>query len=113
MASWRRCLARPSRSGRKVGLAKVPETSTGTTRRAGKEIHITITDNGPGIPPEHLARVFDPFFTTKDPGQGTGLGLAISFQIIEKMGGRLLLENVTPRGSRATVILPVVIPEPK
>jgi two-component system NtrC family sensor kinase len=86
---------------------------TGTTRRAGKEIHITITDNGPGIPPEHLARVFDPFFTTKDPGQGTGLGLAISFQIIEKMGGRLLLENVTPRGSRATVILPVVIPEPK
>jgi two-component system NtrC family sensor kinase len=83
------------------------------TRRLDKEIRVTITDNGPGIPPEHLARVFDPFFTTKEPGRGTGLGLAISFQIIEKMGGRLLLENVTPRGSRATVILPVVIPGPK
>ena len=83
------------------------------TRRLDKEIRVTITDNGPGIPPEHLARVFDPFFTTKEPGRGTGLGLAISFQIIEKMGGRLLLENVAPRGSRATVILPVVIPGPK
>jgi len=86
---------------------------TCATRRVDKEIRITFTDDGPGIPPEHLPRVFDPFFTTKEPGRGTGLGLAISFQIIEKMGGRLLLENLSPRGTRATVILPVVIPDRK
>lgn len=83
------------------------------TRRQDSEIRVTVTDNGPGIAPEHLPRIFDPFFTTKEPGRGTGLGLAISFQIIEKMGGRLLLENAAPRGTLATVILPVVIPGPK
>jgi two-component system NtrC family sensor kinase len=86
---------------------------TCATRQIDKEIRVAITDNGPGIPPEQLPRVFDPFFTTKEPGRGTGLGLAISFQIIEKMGGRLLLENAAPRGTRATVVLPVVIPERK
>ncbi|MES1205021.1 MAG: ATP-binding protein [Pseudomonadota bacterium] len=35
---------------------------------------LTVTDDGPGIPPELLPRIFDPFFTTKDVGEGSGLG---------------------------------------
>ncbi len=42
----------------------------------------SVTDNGPGITPEHVQRVFDPFFTTKPVGEGTGLGLNISYDVI-------------------------------
>jgi signal transduction histidine kinase len=48
-----------------------------------EQIHITISDNGHGIPQENLKKVFDPFFTTKDPGKGTGLGLSITYNIIK------------------------------
>ncbi len=83
------------------------------TTRTRDEIVVSIADDGPGISPEHRHRVFDPFFTTKDPGKGTGLGLAISYQIIEKMRGRILMENVEPHGTRVAVHLPIVLPEKK
>jgi len=54
---------------------------------------LTVRDNGPGIPPEHLLRIFDPFFTTKPVGKGTGLGLSISYGIVEQHGGRLSARN--------------------
>jgi two-component system sensor histidine kinase HupT/HoxJ len=54
---------------------------------------LSVRDNGPGIPPEHLLRIFDPFFTTKPVGKGTGLGLSISYGIVEQHGGRLSARN--------------------
>ena len=84
-----------------------------TTCREKDEIVVTITDDGPGIAPENQRRVFDPFFTTKDPGKGTGLGLSISYQIIEKMGGRITIDNVEPHGTRVTVHLPAILPDKK
>jgi two-component system NtrC family sensor kinase len=83
------------------------------TRRHNKEIQVVFRDDGPGIAPEVLPRVFDPFFTTKEPGKGTGLGLSISYQIIEKMGGRMVVENTAPHGTQVTVSLPVVVPDRK
>ncbi|MEZ4453205.1 MAG: ATP-binding protein [Nannocystaceae bacterium] len=53
----------------------------------GRYTRITITDEGSGIPPEHLPRLFDPFFTTKEIGEGTGLGLAVAYGIINDHGG--------------------------
>ncbi|MCO5400912.1 sensor histidine kinase [Ralstonia soli] len=53
---------------------------------------LTVTDNGPGIPPEAYARVFERF--TRLAGthtQGTGLGLAIVRQIVDRMGGQIAL----------------------
>lgn len=50
---------------------------------------IEVSDNGPGIAPEHLGRIFDPFFTTKEPGKGTGLGLSICARLVEGMGGHI------------------------
>ena len=73
----------------------------------GKHIRFAVSDNGPGIRPEHLGRIFDPFFTTKEAGAGTGLGLSISYGIISEHGGRIWAES--PEGSGATfyVELPI------
>ena len=65
-----------------------------------------ITDNGPGIKPEHLRRVFDPFFTTKDVGSGTGLGLSIARTIARAHGGELTLRNHSEGGLEAVLELP-------
>ncbi|MGF6854526.1 sensor histidine kinase [Paraburkholderia sp. CI3] len=56
-------------------------------------LHVTVKDNGPGIAPEHIARVFEPFFTTREVGQGLGLGLSISYAVIERHGGLLFAES--------------------
>jgi signal transduction histidine kinase len=66
---------------------------------------LEVADNGPGIAQDVLARVFDPFFTTKANG-GTGLGLAISKQIVEDVGGRMLVDSSPGRGACFTVELP-------
>jgi signal transduction histidine kinase len=42
------------------------------TRKANKDIEITVNDNGAGISPDIINKVFQPFFTTKLTGQGTG-----------------------------------------
>lgn len=69
-------------------------------------VHITITDNGGGIPAVHLSRIFEPFFTTKELGKGTGLGLSISYGIVRDMGGQIVAENV-PDGARFTISIPI------
>ncbi|HEY6306844.1 MAG TPA: PAS domain S-box protein [Candidatus Angelobacter sp.] len=51
---------------------------------------ISVTDSGPGIPPELRSRIMEPFFTTKAVGKGTGLGLSLSKTIAEEHGGKLV-----------------------
>ncbi len=70
-------------------------------------LHITVADNGPGIP-EHLrARVFEPYFTTKPTGVGTGVGLAVSLGIVEAHGGTLSVACPDEGGATFTILLPV------
>ena len=71
-----------------------------------REVRIDVTDNGPGIPPEHLKQIFDPFFTTKPEGQGTGLGLSVSYSIIKKQGGRMEVKSAEGAGTRFSIFLP-------
>jgi two-component system sensor histidine kinase HupT/HoxJ len=52
-------------------------------------VKISISNNGPVIPEDFLARIFEPFYTSKDIGAGTGLGLSLSKGIIENHGGSL------------------------
>ena len=71
---------------------------------------ITIDDEGPGIPDQNMSRVFEPFFRV-DParrksGPGAGLGLAIAKEIVERHGGKLTLQNRSPKGLRQTIIFP-------
>ena len=54
-----------------------------------KEVSLTITDNGTGIPEDVADRIFDPFFTTKSPDKGSGLGLSISKSLIESFQGHI------------------------
>jgi CheY-like chemotaxis protein len=72
-------------------------------------VTIDVTDNGPGMAPEILAKVFEPFFTTKGTGEGTGLGLAISQTIVTGAGGTLSVESALGRGTTFRVELPAAV----
>ncbi len=58
-----------------------------------EEIEISISDSGPGIPPEIREKIMQPFFTTKEVGHGTGLGLSLSKGIAESHHGQLFLDS--------------------
>ncbi|MCK5686864.1 HAMP domain-containing protein [bacterium] len=57
----------------------------------GKVLIVKVKDNGVGIKPDILEKLFEPYFSNKE--QGTGLGLFISQLLIEKHGGKLLIES--------------------
>lgn len=68
---------------------------------------IDVIDTGSGIPPAVLPRIFDPFFTTKNEGEGTGLGLSVSLGIVERHGGKILVESEVGKGTTFTLCLPL------
>lgn len=68
-------------------------------------VQLRVTDTGPGIPREVLARLFEPFVSTKPTG--TGLGLSISRRIIEEHDGSIRVQNRPEGGASFTIRLPV------
>ena len=60
---------------------------------------LEVEDTGPGVPPEHEAKLFQPFFTTKPVGQGTGLGLSVSYGIVDSLGGQIGYRRAPAGGS--------------
>ena len=70
----------------------------------GKDVRVSVTDQGCGIPPEKMEHIFQPFFTTKT--QGMGMGLAICRTIITAHGGRLWATNNAKRGAAVQFTLP-------
>ena len=74
---------------------------------SGEFVELSVTDNGPGIAPEHLTRIFEPFFTTKAAGKGTGMGLAIVHGLVHEAGGHLLIDTVNTGGTVFRVLLPI------
>lgn len=79
--------------------------SCGLAAEAGRA-RVTVSDRGPGVPPEAGERLFQPFFTTKKSG-GTGLGLAISREIVRRHGGEIGLCAREGGGTEAWVELPL------
>lgn len=82
------------------------DTITLSLETHAKTILLTISDTGPGIPPENLEKIFEPFFTTKSPGKGTGIGLFVSRGIIERLGGTLEMESRLGQGTSFSIELP-------
>jgi signal transduction histidine kinase len=68
---------------------------------------IEVSDEGVGVPPEHLDRIFDPFFTTKETG--TGLGLSVVHQIVSQHGGNVTARRNPDRGMTFSVFFPQTV----
>lgn len=70
---------------------------------------VSITDSGPGVPPDVQHRIFEPFFTTKTMGEGSGLGLHICREIIAKHNGAIKVVS-EPGSTTFSVWLPACVP---
>ncbi len=87
-----------------VGLGKVSDRA-----------QLTVTDNGPGIPPEDLPHIFERFYrgeksrTRQKEGKGYGLGLSIAYWIVRNHGGRIEVNTTVGKGSTFCVWLPLAV----
>jgi two-component system NtrC family sensor kinase len=77
------------------------------TERIRDIVRASITDDGPGISPNHMKKLFTPFFTTREMGKGTGLGLSICHGIVTEHGGKLYAESEPGKGATFVVELPI------
>ncbi len=74
----------------------------------GKELEITVKDNGSGIPDAIKDKIMQPFFTTKPAGEGTGLGLSLSYDIIVKAHkGHINIQSKEGEGTSFIITLPL------
>jgi PAS domain S-box-containing protein len=71
---------------------------------AGRYVHITVADEGPGIASENIERIFDPYFSTRP--EGLGLGLAACYSIVSRHGGHILAESEPGDGAVFHIYLP-------
>jgi len=77
-------------------------------KKVGPHVHLSVRDNGPGIPPEYQSKIFQKFFQVKGrQSGGTGLGLAICKEIVRAHGGAIWVESSAGQGSTFTFTLPV------
>ena len=88
--------------GRMLLAASTPEPG---------RVLIVFSDDGSGIPQDHLARIFDPFFTTRMGQGGSGLGLNIAWNIVTSLlGGTLRVDSTAGQGTRFTLDIPLRLP---
>jgi signal transduction histidine kinase len=87
----------------------------GTTERrrqsvnAPNAIKVSVSDTGPGIPPEFHMEIFDDFFRLpgSEAAEGMGLGLAISRRLLQAMGGKIWVESAAGAGCKFSFLLPL------
>ena len=75
----------------------------------GPAYMVSVEDNGPGISPEHQARIFERRFQVKSEARhlkGYGLGLSISKELVECQGGQMGVESALGEGSRFWIKMP-------
>lgn len=72
---------------------------------------LSVSDDGAGIPAEHLGKIFDPFFTTKLGQGGSGLGLNIVYNLVTGLlGGQIQVKSSVGQGSEFFITLPLSAP---
>ena len=94
----------------KISGADYKPTVAVTTAIVGKNIRISVRDNGTGIPENIKEKIMQPFFTTKPTGEGTGLGLSLSYDIVVKAhGGKIDIDSKEGEYTEFTITLPVTV----
>jgi two-component system OmpR family sensor kinase len=94
----------------------VKHTDQGTTveieLRALRDVPLaalTVSDRGPGVPPQQLERIFEPFYRGEAPnGGGFGLGMAIANRAVAAHGGSIKASDLAPHGLRVEILLPTI-----
>ncbi len=84
-----------------------PRRVTVATRALAGEVQLVITDNGPGMAPDVLARAFDEYYSTKPTGKGSGLGLALCRRLVARMQGAIDIESEPGRQTTVRIRLPL------
>src|SRR5450830_49006 len=92
-----------------VGFSPAGETVTLAAERRADAVVFTVTDRGPGIPPDAKDKVFDWFETDSMGSQhrGTGLGLSLVRSFVELHGGSVTIDSAVGRGTTVTCEFPV------
>jgi len=70
--------------------------------------HLSVEDNGIGIPEHQLEHLFEPFFTTKEQGKGTGLGLSMVYGAVETHHGFVEVDSIPDKGSNFHIYIPLL-----
>jgi signal transduction histidine kinase len=80
------------------------------TRREGDFLEIRVTDAGPGLAPDEVARLFEPFFQGRNAKKngGCGLGLAIARAAVNRLGGTITYQPARGQGTEFRLCLPAV-----
>ena len=78
-----------------------------TVRRLGQTAEVRVSDDGPGIRPEHRRHLFDPFYSARQAGRGLGFGLPKCWRIVTNHGGHVEVESTPGQGAVFTVTLPL------
>src|SRR5437763_8145150 len=92
-----------------IGFSPAGETITLSAQRLKDAVVFSVTDHGPGIPPDVQGKVFD-WFETHSLGsrhRGTGLGLSLVRSFVELHGGTVTLDSAIGRGTTVTCIFPL------
>jgi signal transduction histidine kinase len=97
-------------AGAAAAQAQAQPIRVTTARAPGGRVALEVRDQGGGIAAEDIGRVFDPYFTTRRAG--TGLGLAISRNIIEGLGGTIVVSSRAGEGTDVRIELPETQPNP-
>ena len=80
-----------------------------TAVQDGRQILVTISDNGEGMGKETVEKCFDPFYTTKPIGKGTGLGLSTTYGIIKSHEGLISVEAQPNKGTTFKIQFPLAL----
>ncbi|HET8617705.1 MAG TPA: ATP-binding protein [Acidimicrobiales bacterium] len=76
-------------------------------RDHGDMVEVSVSDEGPGVPPADRSRIFEPFHTSTGGSPSSGVGLAICKAIVEAHGGRIRVDDAPAGGARFAFTLPV------
>jgi signal transduction histidine kinase/ActR/RegA family two-component response regulator len=98
--------AMPEGGRLKISTCPKPRTNAEGQLPESDYVLVSVSDTGPGIPPQLLSKVFEPFFTTKPVGSGTGLGLSQVYGFARQSGGVAFIRSEVGKGTTVEMYFP-------